>query len=77
MEDFRKKHPKNKVESTSKRIYMNTPVTRMWINKLHPLLHPKAEKTPRKNKTKAAQNDNLTGNTEFGGTFPVDPCTLR
>lgn len=37
MEDFRKKHPENQVESTSKRIDMNK-VTSMWINKSNSIL---------------------------------------
>lgn len=37
MEDFRKKHPENQVESTSKRIDMNK-VTSMWVNKSNSIL---------------------------------------
>lgn len=65
--------------STSKRIYIHKNA-----DKLHPLLHPKAARTPRRtkqsstkwrlNRRKTKQSStkwtNFTGNTEFGGAFP-------
>lgn len=69
-EEFREKTSR-KQSGKHKQIYMNTSVTRMWINSILFYIQ-RLKRLHKENETEQHKNDNLTGNPESGGNSPVE-----